>query len=122
MSEMEDKLGAILGNPQMMQQILSMAQAINQSPPPQEDSSPKPSSDPPRPQMPEFDLGMLQKLSGLARQSGTDQDQQALLSALSPYLSRERVGKLERAMRAAKMARLASAFLNAGGLSILTGR
>ena len=28
MSEMEDKLGAILNNPQMMQQIMSMAQAM----------------------------------------------------------------------------------------------
>ena len=32
MSEMEEKLGAILSNPQMMQQIMSMAQAM--SPPP----------------------------------------------------------------------------------------
>lgn len=121
MSEMEEKLGAILGNPQMMQQILSMAQAIGQSPPPQEDR-PTPPSEPPRPQAPEFDIGMLQKLSGLISQNGADQNQQALLCALSPYLSRERVSKLERAMRAAKMARMASGFLNAGGLSLLTGR
>ena len=33
MSEMEEKLGAILSNPQMMQQIMSMAQAM--SPPPE---------------------------------------------------------------------------------------
>ena len=41
---------------------------------------------------------------------------------ISPYISRERSAKLEKAMRAAKMARLASAFLNAGGLEMLTGR
>lgn len=122
MSEMEDKLGAILGNPQMMQQIMSMVQAMSQAQPPQEEKSAPPQSEPSRPQMPDIDLGMLQKLSGLAQQSGADQNQQALLCALSPYLSRERVSKLERAMRAAKMARLASTFLNAGGLSILTGR
>ena len=29
MSEMEEKLGAILSNPQMMQQIMSMAQAMS---------------------------------------------------------------------------------------------
>ena len=28
MSELEDKLGAILGNPQMMQQIMAMAQSM----------------------------------------------------------------------------------------------
>lgn len=122
MSEMEEKLGAILGNPQMMQQIMAMAQAMNQSPPPQEEKSAPQPSEPPRPPVPDFDLGMLQKLSGLAKQSGADSHQQALLRALSPYLSRERVDKLERAMQAAKMARLASTFLNAGGLSILTGR
>ena len=114
MSEMEEKLGAILGNPQMMQQIMSLAQSMNQAqePPPE----------PPRAAQPEFDPAMLARLAGLAGKSGTDSQQRALLSALSPYLSRERVSKLERAMRAAKMARLASGFLNSGGLSLLTGR
>lgn len=64
----------------------------------------------------------MQKLAGMTRQSGIDKNQQALLRALSPYISRERSAKLEKAMRAAKMARLASAFLNAGGLDMLTGR
>lgn len=121
MSEMEEKLGAILGNPQLMQQIMSIAQSMNQGQPAQEPPAP-PEPTGPRPSVPDFDPTMLAKLSGIARQSGTDTNQQALLAALSPYLSRERVGKLERAMRAAKMARLASGFLNSGGLSLLTGR
>ena len=108
MSEMEEKLGAILRNPQMMQQIMSMAQAM--SPPPE----------PAPPALPDFSV--MQKLVGMTRQSGIDKNQQALLRALSPYISRERSAKLEKAMRAAKMARLASAFLNAGGLDMLTGR
>ena len=114
MSEMEDKLGSILNNPQMMQQIFSLAQSLGQGQPSQ--------PEPPKPQTPDFDPAMLAKLAGLAHQSGTDNQQRALLSALSPYLSRERVGKLEKAMQAAKMARLASTFLGSGGLSILTGR
>ena len=116
MSEMEDKLGAILSNPQMMHQIFSLAQSLGQE---------QPTSRPPEPQnhsIPDIDPAMLAKFAGLARQSGTDSQQQALLSALSPYLSRERVGKLEKAMQAAKLARLASSFLNSGGLSLLTGR
>lgn len=122
MSEMEEKLGAILNNPQMMQQIMSLAQTMNQSAPqePRKEESPQQSSAPAS--LPNLDLGMVQKLSGLARQSGVDNNQQALLRALSPYISRERVAKLERAMRAAKMARAASAFLNSGGLQLLTGR
>lgn len=121
MSEMEERIGAILNNPQLMQQIMAMAQAMGQpqqeqkkSPPPQKEASP--------PSMPDIDLGMLQKLSGFARQSGVDQNQQSLLRALSPYLSRDRISKLEKAMRAAKMARVASLFLNSGGLQMLSGR
>lgn len=64
----------------------------------------------------------MQQLAGLTRQSGIDQNQQALLRALTPYISRERRNKLEKAMRAAKIARTASAFLNSGGLQMLSGR
>ena len=124
MSEMEEKLGAILNNPQMMQQIMSMAQAMSQQPASQQVQKEEPprQPDPAPPAMSDLDLGMVQKLSGMARQGGVDQNQQALLRALSPYISRQRIQKLERAMRAAKMARAASTFLNAGGLQMLTGR
>lgn len=111
MSEMEDRLNSVLNNPQMMQQILSMAQSMgvqNQK----EDSPQKIDS------MPEIDLGMLQKISGLAGQSGIDKDQRSLLHALSPYLSQERINKLEKAMRAAKMARMATALMNSGALKL----
>ena len=110
MSEMEEKLGAILSNPQMMQQIMSMAQAM--SPPPEPQGRPEQPPEPAPPALPDFSV--MQKLAGMTRQSGIDKNQQALLRALSPYISRERSAKLEKAMRAAKMARLASAFLNAG--------
>lgn len=113
MENMEEKLGSILGNPEMMQQIMAMAQTLGQS-----QSSPHAESNP----MFDFDPGMLQKLSVLARQSNVTNEEQALLKALDPYLSRNRIGKLERAMRAAKMARFASTFLNSGGLQLLVGR
>ena len=114
MSEMEDKMNAVLSNPQLMQQIMSMAQSLGQSSTVQE--SPVPQEAPP------IDLALVQKLSGLAGQSGIDAQQQALLQALHPYLSQSRVSKLEKAMRASKMARLASGFLSQGGMSLLTGR
>ena len=118
MDQMEDKIGAILNNPQMMQQIMSMAQSLGQNaPPPQPQGTQKP-----EPQQPAFDPALLQKLSGLASQGSIDQDQQALLTALHPYLSRRKITKLEKAMRAARIARMASGFLGQGGLSLLTGR
>lgn len=123
MSEMEEKLGQILSNPQMMQQIMSLAQAMNASQLPKQEPPPPPK--PPQPTMPaipDIDPNLLRSLSNMTRQGGIDQNQQALLKALSPYLSQSRVNKLERAMRAAKMAGLASVFLNSGGLQLLSGR
>ena len=119
MENMEEKLGSILNNPQMMQQIMAMAQTISQGQP---DSSNQPDPPPSAPQMPEVDLSMLKNLSGIAGQSTITKEQKALLCALGPYLSHDRVQKLEKAMRAEKMARLASAFLGQGGLSFLAGR
>lgn len=123
MSEMEEKLGQILSNPQMMQQIMSLAQAMSASQPQKQEPTPPPQPlQPTVPAIPNIDPNLLRSLSSMTRQGGIDQNQQALLKALSPYLSQSRVNKLERAMRAAKMAGLASAFLNSGGLQMLSGR
>jgi hypothetical protein len=115
MSEMEEKLGSLLNNPQLMQQIMSMAQSLGGPPPPPQDPKPEDTS-------PIFDPTLLQSLSKMAGQNHIDGNQQALLNALCPYLSRQRVNKLERAMRAARLAGAASSFLNAGGLQMLSGR
>ena len=114
MEQMEDKIGAILNNPQLMGQIMSMAQSLGQS-----QSPPEPA---PAAEAPPFDPALLAKLSSLAGQGTVDNNQQALLTALNPYLSHRKLNKLEKAMRAAKIARMASGFLGQGGLSFLTGR
>ena len=106
MDNLEQQLGAVLGNPEMMEKIMSMAQALGTSSP-----EPEPQDTPPPPQMPDIDIGLLKKISGLAGQGSIDKDQQALLRALGPYLTSRRIRKLENAMRAAKMARLAAATL-----------
>ncbi len=113
MDDMESKLGAILGNPEMMEQIMSLAQNFNQS----QGASNNPS--PPGPaqetgggfSMGMPDMAMLQKLSGFASQSNIDNNQRSLLRALTPYLSSQRIYKLEKAMRAAKLAGIATKFL-----------
>ena len=112
MSSLEETLSQVLGNPQMMQQIMSLAQSLGQQeqPPPSAPTNSPPSPSPPPP--PAFpDGATVQKLAGLAGMGGVDKDQQALLRALGPYISRERRGKLERAMRAARMAVAASEML-----------
>lgn len=102
MDGMEEKLGNILNDPEMMRKIMGMAQALGatQAPDPADKAPQQPVSEP--------ELGMLQKISGLARQGSIDKQQQNLLRALQPYLSRERIRKLENAMRAAKLARIAA--------------
>lgn len=97
MSSLEESLSQVLGDPQMMQKIMSLAQSLGQQPQEQ-----PPVQEP---------LPDLQKLAGLANLAAVDKDQQALLHALGPYISRQRQRKLERAMRAAKMATAASSML-----------
>ena len=115
MDDMEEKLTAILNNPQIMQQIMSLAAGMGSQEP---STAPESSSE----GFPNIDLGLLQKLSSLAGQTGIDPHQQTLLHALTPYLHDDRIRRLERAMRAAKTARLATDLLGSSGLSFLTGR
>ena len=114
MAELEEQLNAVLGNPQMMQQIMAMAQSFAPSaePPPQ----PQQQAAQPAANFPAVDPGMLQKLSALMGQGGVDKNQQLLLRALTPYISRHRVIKLEKAMQAAKMAKLATSLFGNNGL------
>jgi hypothetical protein len=108
MDDMEQKLNAVLNNPEMMGKILSMAQSLGGS------------QEQPTPAEPAFDPGMLKQIAGLAQKSGVDPQQQNLLKALEPYLTDQRLRKLERAMRAAKMARMASSVL--GTTKLFAGR
>jgi hypothetical protein len=99
MDDIEEKLQSLLGDPNMMQKIMNVAQSFSQS------------QEQPQEVLPDIDLGLLQKVTGLAQQGSIDKNQQALLHALHPYLSRDRLNKLEKAMRAAKMARIATSLL-----------
>ncbi len=107
MEDMESKLGAILSNPQMMQQIMSIAQNFQSDPAP-----PPPSQGE---ALPEIDFATIQKLTSLIGKTGINPQQKALLQALSPYLSSQRIQKLEKAMRAAKLAGMASVFFRSTG-------
>lgn len=120
MENMQEQMNAILNNPDMMQKIMSMAQALNQSQQPQTDH-PAATESPGNP-FPEIDLSLIQKLSGFVGQTNIDSHQKTLLSALKPYLRNDRISKLEKAMRAAKMASLASVFLSNTGLLSNIGR
>ena len=109
MENMESQIGAILNNPQMMEQIMSLAQNLGGE---------QPAAAPPPPVqegLPEIDFATVQKLTSLIGKTGIDGKQRALLQALGPYLSSQRIYKLEKAMRAAKLAGMASVFFGNTG-------
>ena len=109
MEDLENRLNSVLGNPEMMQKIMSMAQSLQGEAPPKET---------PPPQLPfeGIDFNMMQKIAGFVGQNNIDKNQRNLLNALTPYLTGERVSRLEKAMRAAKLANVASSFLGSSGL------
>ena len=114
MDDFENKLGQILGNPEMMGKIMAMAQSFGS-----QETSPEPEPALSN-EMPEIDFATIQKLTGLMGKTGMDSEQKALLRALSPYISPNRIRKLEKAMRAAKLAGVATNFL--GSTPLLGGR
>ena len=123
MGEIEEKIGAVLNNPQLMQQIMAMAQSMGST-----DSATN--ADPPEPQprqtqspLPDgIDLGSIQRIAGLAQRSQIDNNQRTLLRALRPYLSSDRISKLEKAMRAARLAGVVTTVLGGSGSLFFPGR
>ena len=105
MDDLQSQMNAILANPEMMQKISAMAQSLSSA------SQSEPPKTPQQEQSFGFDPALIQKLAGFAGQTGIDKNQKNLLHALDPYLSKDRIVKLERAMRAAAMARMASGLL-----------
>lgn len=125
MAEFDDKLNSILGNPEIMNQIMSMAGALNQQgqspPPPQPQSQPQTQA-PQQPQqnasMP-FNPAAMQGMMEMLSKTQIDSKQRNLIRALQGYLPSDRVQKLEKAMQAAKIAKYASSAL---GKNSNTGR
>lgn len=136
MSELEEKLEGILGNPQAMAQIMSLAQSLNGggSPPaagagetsqPQEQAQTQAQSPAPPPVPPasggsgdglgsllgglgSLDPKLLSAAAGLIGQfnSGADDQRVALLTALRPFVKEQRYAKLDKAIQIAKLSRL----------------
>ena len=117
MSEFEDKLQSILGNPQAMDQIMSIARSISGNPPPQDD--PTPSEEDLRPQSfqttPNDPFALLNGLDPrllqigmrlLSEYNSDDNQTTALLSALQPFVRQERYAKLDKALQIAKLSRV----------------
>ena len=135
MSELEEKLENILGNPQAMAQIMALAQSLNQSGPAapagEESAQAQPSApasagaQPSTPANPQpqaaagaggglgsllggLDPNMLSAAAGLLGQfnSGDDDRRVALLTALRPFVREQRYARLDKAIQIARLSRL----------------
>ena len=125
MAELEEKLNAILSDPQAMEQILSAARALSG----QENGGPQEPEGTEEDRAPGGDAGqgapdgLLSALGDLdprwvklgARLLGeygrTDDKKAALLEALRPFLKPERQAKVDQAARIARLSRVAKAAL-----------
>lgn len=125
MAQFEEKLSAILNNPQAMSQIMSIAHSLDgsggQSEEPQvqptEESAPAPSIelDQPGQDQPTLDLDprlMAAGMQALAAWQGPEDSRTALLQALRPFLKPERHGKLDKALRITRLSRVVRAGLD----------
>ena len=111
MSEWEDRINSILGDPAQMAEIERLAQSLmgggSGGTADAEPLSASPGGEGPDPTL-------LARLSALMRSDAESGREKALLEAMKPYLSDKRRGKLDRAMKLARMARLAGLALGEG--------
>ena len=115
MSEFDEKLNALLSDPDRMAQIMQMAQSLSgaAAPPPPAPPPTRPETNPAPPVGTDFlssltggiDPQLLTRLLPLARELGSDSGSgaRALLYALRPYLKQARQERVERALQLAKL-------------------
>lgn len=106
MDGLEDKLNAILSDPDAMSRISEMAKSLFSG----QDGGQKPE--------PEGDVALIKRVAGLLRGNALQPDETALLSALRPFLSVERRARLDRAIKLARfasLAKIAGEFTGLGG-------
>lgn len=102
MSELEDMISSVLNDPEQMNMISSLAKSLMGGQ--DEPGNGKASA----PAMPDIDPAMLGRISRLMQAGNEDNtNERALLEAMRPYLSEKRRNKMDRAMKIAKLARIA---------------
>ena len=96
MSDFEEKLNKLLNDPEEMERFAGFAKSLMSG---SADEQPEPA--------PDIDPSMLKKISGmLSGKGGTGRDAK-LLEAMRPFLSEKRRGKMDRAMKIARLAGIA---------------
>lgn len=113
MSEFDEKLNALLSDPDRMAQIMQMAQTLSgasaqpqpQPPPPPPQSAPASGGDFLSSLTGGLDPKLLMRLLPVVQELSSDSNSHArtLLYALRPYLKQERQARVERALQLARL-------------------
>lgn len=115
MDGLEEKLGAMLSDPEAMARFRQLASALSGSM--GETGNPAGMRDVlrggsiPSGNLPPMDSGLTELLGKVLRAYGSSSDAMQLVASLKPWLQPERAEKLEKAMRIAHFARAARAVL-----------
>lgn len=107
MSEFEDKLNSVLGDPAQMEKIADLAKKLMGGDGGTETAAPRPQSDL------ELDPGLIKRIGRLM--NGGGDDKQRLLQAMEPYLSEKRRVKMDKALKIARLARIVRVMGEEGG-------
>ena len=109
MSELEDRINSVLSDPGQMEKITKLAQSLMGAQGGQSDLSPGELFKGPGGGEGAFpDAELLGRIGRMMNAgSAPCSNEQALLSAIQPYLSEKRRSKMERALKIARLARLA---------------
>lgn len=114
MAQWEEKLGAILNDPQAMSRIMSIAQSLDGGKSaPEPEAAPEPPPAPADQTGPELDPRLMAMgMQVLSAWQAPDDSRTALLQALRPFLKTERHAKLDKAVRITKLSRVVRAALD----------
>lgn len=106
MGELEERIGQVLNDPAQMERLSSLARSLMGG-----GGAAEPETEPGT----GFDPAMMAKLGAMLREdAGAEHPREELLRALEPWLAPRRREKLARALRIARLGRLAQRFLGEG--------
>ncbi len=97
-SDFEEKLNKLLNDPKEMERFAGFAKSLMSG---AEAPEPKQSA------APDIDPSILKKLSGMLSGKGSSGRDAKLLEAMRPFLSEKRRGKMDKAMKLARLAGIA---------------
>lgn len=131
MDDIASKITDLLNDPEGMQKISSMANALMQSNDEKSNNisdiissvMPKKAENNPieNPSIDPMQMGNIMKMMSLIKKQNTDDDNTRLLLALKPHLSDERKKKVDKALSLLKIAKLLPVLKESGILNLLGG-